>query len=357
MTENSTMYAGLDLGNRYTHYCVLDAAGEVIDRGRFRTQEAALRSWSAGHPEARVALETGSHCGWMARLLTELGHRVLVANARQVAAISRNPRKCDEADAELLARLLRADPSLLRPVTSVLERDTAALAIVRARAQLVETRTSLINHVRGVARASGVVLPRCDAAYFGRVVSDLPESLRGALEGVMKVIGTTTAEIAELDRTIEQICTEAYPETAVLRTVPGVGPVVALYFVLVVGRPERFAERRDVAAYLGLVPRRDQSGDSDRALRIAKVGDTYLRQLMVTAAQSHLRYGTGALHTWAMTKAAGGPTAKKRAVVALARKLSVLLHAMWSNTEPFRPWPKGEPEVVVMKRNASTTAA
>lgn len=346
MSQDSMMYVGMDLGNRYTHYCVVDSAGEVVERGRFTTTAAALRKWSQGHPGASVAMETGGPTRWMALALREAGHEVVVGNARRLRAISQHERKCDDRDAELLARLLRSDPALLSPVEGFLERDVTSLATVRARAHLVEQRTAMINHVRGVARSAGARLRSCDASRFHHLREDLPEALRVALEPVMDLIEMLNEKIVGLDQTIEELCANTYPETAALRTIPGIGPVTALYFILVIANPERFDHPRDVAAYVGLVPRRDQSGDSDRQLRISKTGDTYLRRLLVIAAHSILgRWGKdSALRDWGLHKASGGRSAKKRATVAVARKLAVLMLRLWRSQESFNPWPNGEPK-------------
>lgn len=343
MNDGIRQYIGLDLGGRFTHFCALDAAGDVVERGHFRTSPEELAIWSAARSRVRVALETGTHAGWVARILVSDGHTVVVANSRHVRAVSQNQRKCDAADAETLARLLRVDASLLRPVSAVLERDAIAITIVRARAHLVDQRTAMINHVRGVARAHGVTLRSVDAARFDRVVGDLPADLRSATGGITNVIAAVNAEVAVLDTTIAQICADAYPETRLLRTIPGVGAVVALYFVLVVADPARFGKRRDVGAYVGLTPRRYQSGETDRQLPVSKSGDAYLRRLLVAAARSHLRAGSGALREWGTRRAAGGAANRRRAVVGVARKLSILMHRLWSTGEEFRPWPRGGP--------------
>lgn len=359
MTENSTVFAGLDLGDRYIHFHVVDEAGEEVASGRFPGSLVGLQRWSEGYPGARVAVETGSHTRWVSQALTERGHDVVVANARKLRAISQNTRKDDATDAELLARLLRSDPSLLSPVQGVLERDTIALSTVRSRAALVEGRTALINFVRGTAKSYGIPLRRCDADNFGRLRHEMPDELQAVLAPLMDVIDAYTVQIAELDRTIEQISDEAYPVTRLLRTIPGVGPITALYFVLVVANPERFEERRDVGAYLGLVPRRDQSGAVDKQLRITKTGDTYLRRLLVVAAHSMLGpWGKDcALRQWGLAKAAGGKSAKKRAVVGVARKLAVLMLRLMVTKEEFRAWPDGEPQLELVREPIASATA
>jgi transposase len=339
-------YVGLDLGARYTHYCVVDGDGDVVEEGRISSTCEALEQWSERHPGAKVAMETGTQTRWMAALLDERGHEVVVGNARRLRAIFGHERKCDKRDAEMLARLLRSDPSLLSPVRGLLQRDTEALAVVRTRAFLVSQRTNLVNHIRGVARTAGFPLRSCASKRAHLLQGDLPARLQPALGGVFETLATVTEQIDKLDAEIAKLCEVTYTETQVLQSIPGVGPVTALYFVLVIGNPERFLCARDVAAYVGLVPRRSQSGDGDPEKGITKTGDTYLRKLLITAAQSTLGpWGKpGALREWGWRKAEGGRAAKKRAVTAVARKLSVLMLRLWRTGESYEPWPAGAAE-------------
>lgn len=346
MDKDSTFFVGMDLGATYTHYCIVDTTGDVVEQGRFSSTQDAVLQWSERHPGAKVAMETGTQTRWMAQLLHAAGHEVVVGNARRLRAISQHERKCDKRDAEMLARLLRSDPSLLSPVRGILDRDTGALALVRTRAFLVSQRTNLINHVRGVARAAGVMLPSCSSHTLHLQEIVLPPSLKPSLGRVFETLKHITEQIDKLDADIAKLCKATYPEAELLQSIPGVGPITALYFVLVIGTPDRFDRPRDVAAYVGLVPRRDQSGDQDRQMRIAKTGDTYLRNLLVTAAHSTLNSSDkpGALREWGLRKAAGGKAAKKRAVVAIARKLSVLMLRLWRTGKTYEPWPAGAPD-------------
>lgn len=355
MNETTTRFVGLDIGDRYTHFVVLDGDGAVVSRDRFRTRLGEVDEWleEMGSAPSVVALETGVHSRWIGQMVRDAGHDVVVANTRELALISKNVRKSDEADAELLARLVRADRSLLHPVEGFLDRDDVTLTVIRGRDALVRARSSLVIQVRGLAKAHGVVLPGSDAGTFHKnPVSSLPQHLRDALAPTLRAIEELTAQIESYDRDIEQISENAYPETKTLRTIPGVGPVTALAFVAVIGNPERFENSRSVGAYLGLTPRRDQSGDSDPELRITKHGDRYVRRLLVSCAQRMLsNNGTDcALRDWGLRRA--GTTSrreKKRAVVGVARRLAVVMHAMLRTGEEFRPWPNGRPELV-MKR-------
>jgi transposase len=216
------------------------------------------------------------------------------------------------------------------------------LFVIRARAVLVEARTRLINFARGVTKTLGRRLPGSASHRFvERVREAVPEVLEPALSGVLDVLQEITAQIEDYDGKIEALAIERYPQTGCLKQAPGVGTLTALTFVLTVGEPGRFAHSRDVGPFLGLVPRRRQSGEQDPHLRISKCGDRYLRKLLVQCAHVAMgRFGPDcALRRWALDHARQSRTAKKRTVVAVARKLAVLLHRLWSRQEVFRPFP------------------
>jgi len=332
---------GLDLGDRYSAVYVLDAEGECVELGRVRTTPAALRQRFAGMPRARVVMEAGTHSPWVSRVVAALGHETIVANPRRLRAIYDNDDKADSVDAEYLARVGRADPRLLRGIQHRGEQAQADLAVVRARDALVRTRTLLINHTRGVVKAMGGRLPNASAEAFARKArGHLPPALEPALGPVLQHLERLTQVIRAYDRQLEQLCAERYSETMVLRQIGGVGPVTALAYVLVLEDPGRFRRSRSVGAYLGLRPRRSQSGEREPQLRITRAGDPFLRRLLVQAAHYILgphgadcdlrRYG-------ARIAARGGKNAKKRAVVAVARKLAVLLHHLWLTGEVYEP--------------------
>lgn len=342
-TTSSTpeMTIGLDLGDRLAHYAVLDLKGELVASGRLRTTSSDFQAFFAHLKPARVVLEAGSQSPWTSRLLALLGHEVVVANPRRVQLIAKNPRKSDKVDAETLARLGRLDPRLLQPVLHRDEQAQAALALIRSRHALVASRTLLINHVRGAVKSFGSVLPRCDAHSFHlHAPSALPEELHPALVPLIQTIADLTLRIRSLDREIEGQIAETYPEADLLRQVPGVGPLTALAFVLVIQDPSRFARSRDAGAYLGLVPRQRQSGSRDPQLGISKCGDAYLRSLLVECAHFILssRSPDSDLKRWGLAHLqAGDHVSKRRAVVGVARKLAVLLHHLWWTGEVYQP--------------------
>jgi transposase len=289
----------------------------------------------------RIAIEAGTHSPWVSRLLEECGHEVLVANARKLRLIYANKRKTDEMDAENLARLARVDPKLLYPLKHRGQECQAHMAIVRSREALVGTRTQLVNHVRGTVKSFGGRLPKCPARSFHKRASEhIPEALLAALGPILEQIGSLTERIRQYDRQLEAISKEHYPETDLLRRVEGIGPLTALTFVLTLEDPHRFEKSRSVGAYLGLVPATDRSGDSDPQKRISKEGDQMLRKLLVSSAHYILGpFGSDSDLRRHGEKIAsrGGKNSKKRAAVAVARKLSVLLHRLWISGEIYDP--------------------
>ena len=338
---------GMDLGDKTSRYCVLGGDGELMSEGSVATTKKAMTQKFAGMRRCRVAMEVGTHSPWLSRLLARLGFEVIVANARQVQLISASSRKNDRMDARLLARLARVDPQLLRPIRHRSEQAQADLMTIRIRASLVEARTMLVNAARGFAKALGERLPACDSDSMGvERMESLPEGLRDRLRPLLEEVESLTEKIHELDANIEQIARTQYPETELLRQVSGVGTLIALTFVLTVEDRERFQKSRDVGCYVGLRPKQSESGESQPELRISKEGDVYLRKMLVQGAHCIMsRRGPDTdLKRWGLKLAArGGKNAKKRAIVAVARKLAVLLHRLWVGGEVYEPLRNSQP--------------
>src|SRR5688500_8436490 len=334
-SEQLKMTAGLDLGDKYSYLCLIDQhSGEVVEEGRLRTTPEAFRRRFVSEQPMRIAIEAGTHSPWASRVIEECGHEVLVANARKTRLIYANKRKTDEIDAENLARLARLDPKLLYPLKHRGEDAQAHLALIRSRQALVGCRTQLVNHVRGAVKSFGARLPKCPARSFHKRASEhIPEALWPALGPILEQIGSLTERIRDYERQLEGISKERYPETDLLRQVEGIGPLTALTFVLTLEEPYRFEKSRSVGAYsLGLVTATDQSGERDPQKRISKEGDEMLRKLLVGSAHYILGpFGSDSdLRRHGQKIASrGGKNSKKRAVVAVARKLSVLLHHLW----------------------------
>jgi transposase len=339
MSEGITV--GMDMGDKRHNVCVLDAAGQVLVRDAVVNTATALRKYFTDFPPCRIALEAGTHSGWVSRLLEELGHEVLVGNPRKLRVIWQSDKKNDERDAEMLARIGRFDPQLLYPIH---HRGAAAqcdLAVIKARDSLVKARSMLIAHARGTVKALGQRISKCGADTFHRrLQAEMPAELAPALDPVCKSIAELTQRIGHYDQLLAGFCTQKYPETAGLQAVAGVGPVTTLAYILTLEERTRFEESRAVGPFLGLVPKRDQSGATDKQLRITKAGDAYLRRLLVSCAHYILgRFGPDCdLRRFGLKLAArGGKNAKRRAVVAVARKLAVLLHQLWKSGAVYDP--------------------
>jgi transposase len=340
--DRPAVIVGLDLGDRFSHYCMLNQDGEVTEEGRLSTSAVALQQQFEDVPRMRIAMECGTHSPWICRLLQKLGHQVIVANARKLRAISENESKNDRRDAEMLARLAYSDPRLLSPIRHRSLERQQDLNLIHARDALVRARTMLVNSVRGLVKSSGARLPRCAAKCFQfSVASSMPAELARALEPLLQQITALTTRIRAIDKEIEKLVVR-YPEIRVLRTVPGIGPLIAAAYVLTLDKADAIANSRGAGAFLGLRPKQSQSGDRNPEYPITKTGNVYLRRLMVQAAHYALgRFGPdSALRRWGLKLAtSGGKRGKKRAIVAVARKLAVILHCMWRTGQTFKPFP------------------
>lgn len=342
MLSRLDVTVGIDLGDRHSHLCLVDThSGEVIEESRIPTTRKGFERRFSGCGPMRVAIEASTHSPWVSRLLEGWGHEVLVANARKLRLIHAGGNKNDRLDAENLARLERLDPRLLSPIEHRSEASQAHIALIRSRDVLVGARIKLVNHVRGTVKSFGARLPGCSAKTFHvKVREHLPEALVPALEPILDTICSLNERIRSYDRELEAITREFYAETALLRQVQGVGPLTALVFVLTLEDPSRVETSRAVGAYVGLTPGTHQSGEQDPQKRISRRGDETLRRLLVSCAHHVLGpFGEDSdLRRHGLKIAErGGKNAKKRAVVAVARKLSVLLHRLWSSGEVYEP--------------------
>lgn len=340
---------GLDLGNRTADACVLDeGSGEVRERFRVTQSAEGLRRRFGARPRSRIVMEACGASPWVSRLMSEIGHEVIVADTRRLALITRSDQKTDRNDAENLARLGRADPKLIGKVHHRRAQAQVDLEIIKARDVLVRSRTSLINHVRGVLKSVGSRAPGSTAESFHRKCGiAVPEVLQATLEPLLDQIGATTAAIKQYDKRIEEVAKKAYPVTDHLRAIRGVGPITALAYVLVLDDPHRFRSSRRVGAYLGLTPASRQSGARDPQMSISKAGNPFVRRLLVSCAQYVLGpFGEDcALRRFGLALCErGGPNAKRRAVVAVARKLAVVLHRLWVTGEIYEPMRAARPQ-------------
>ena len=340
-TRRMTKVMGLDLGDRFSRYAVIDGKGVVVDEGQVATKREALEELFGRERRLRVVIETGTHSPWVSRLVTATGHEAIVANARKVKLITSNRNKRDRVDAVYLARLGRADIKLLHPVHHRSEQTQQHRVWLLARDVAVATRTKLINHVRGVVKSVGERLPRCSAETFaGKVGPAVPPAIQSAIEPILSVIATLTTTIRDYDKQIAALSRKHYPMVERFQQITGVGPITSLAYILTLEDPRRFATSRTVGAYLGLVPAAHESGEQMPQMRITKEGDVLLRRLLINSAQYILGpFGVDSdlrRHGERIAQR-GGKIAKKRAVVAVARKLAVLLHKLWLTSTDYDP--------------------
>jgi len=334
-----TATIGCDLGDRKTSLCIAYADGRTERCKAIPTVREAFEKWFT-RPPARVVMEAGTHSRWSSALLTELGHEVIVANPRRLRLISQNDSKSDEADAELLARLGRADPKLLAPVRHRGMEAQCDLAVAKARDTLVATRTRLIGTCRGMVKAMGRRLPKCTAESFHRTARQhVPSELKPALDPIFDALEKVETSIAAEDRSIKELV-KKYPDVEVIAQPTGVGELTALVFLLTLEDKTRFKKSRSVGAFVGLRSKKKASGDSDPELRITKAGDPFLRRLLVQCANYILGKcrADSDIRRWGLELAKrGGKNARKRAKVAVARKLAVLMHRLWVSGEEYEP--------------------
>lgn len=339
---SETITIGMDLGDKCHIAVVFNEQGEEVKVAELQNTKTGITKFFGGYQGATVAIEAGTHSPWISRALEEMGCRVLVGNPRKLRFIWDSTDKSDERDARMLGMVCRVEPRLLAPLHHRGHQAQVDSAAIKSRDILVKTRAKLVNHARCIVKSVGDRLPSCSTESFARRCAEVvPPDLQPALHPIFETIEQLNAQIRELDVKITALSEERYPETARLRQVPGVGPITALAYVLTIEDPSRFTKSRQVGPFLGLTPKRDQSGDTDKQLQISKAGNKYLRQLLVGSAHYILgpfgpdsnlrRYGLSIAER-------GGRNAKKRAVVAVARKLAVLLHQLWVSDQTYEPF-------------------
>lgn len=340
-TNCSGTTVGLDVGDRRTRYAVLDREGKIVEEEQFKTDRVTTTEFARRFAGATVILEVGGHSRWMSQIFDAVDCTVYVANARQLRLIYASVDKDDRLDALRLAKLGRFDPELLKPIEHRTDESQADLEVLKARALLVRMRASVVNHIRGVLKSFGLKPPKCTTRSFAAKLREIvPESLKLPIGMLLDQLDDLTSRIGEFERKLETISVEKYgKQTELVRQVNGVGLISGLTFVLTIGDPGRFKKSRDVGSYLGLRPKRHESGDKKPDLRTTRTGDRFLRTYLVQSANYILGpFGTDCtLRRWGLSKAAGGKGNRKRAVIAVARKLSVMLHRLMVTGEVYDP--------------------
>lgn len=353
-SEANSLVVGVDLGDTSSAYCARRRdSQEIVAEGTVKTNVEAVFELLGKLPRQRVVMETGTHSRWVAELLELSGHEVIVANARRLKLITENLQKSDKVDARLLSEMGCVAMNLLNPVYRRSGETQRDLTVVRAREALVEARSGLINCVRGTVKSFGCRLRKCSAESFARVAREqLPEALKGALGGIVATLEELNQQIRNYEEQIRALGEGKYREaTQRLTQVRGVGPVTSLTYVLTIEDKERFERSRDVGAYLGLVPRKRQSGSRDPQLGISKAGDVMLRKLLVNCAHYMLgeKGEDSDLRRWGLelvrsAQRKGRQGARKLGATAVARKLAVLLHRLWVSGAKYEPLRGGGPE-------------
>ena len=334
-------YIGIDLGDKNSDVCVLDGSGEVKERFRLRMKRADIQAYFVSIARSRVAMEAGGQSRWVAEVIENCGHEVYVSNTRKVPYLHDSDDKHDSGDAYKLAELVHFKPRLLHPIQHRSQQAQADLSWIRAREVLVESRTQWIHAVRGISQSFGERLARCSTeAFTSQRTEQIPGAIRDAMKPLWETIDQINKQIRHYDRMEEQIARQRYPKYWLLDQVKGVGVHTALSYMLTLGDAERFEKSRMVGCFLGMRPRQQDSGASQPQLGITKAGDRYLRKTLVNCAHYILgphgpdsdlrRFGQRICER-------GGKNAKKRAVIAVARKLAVLLHRLWVSGEAYEP--------------------
>ena len=337
------LYIGIDLGDRKHQVCVTDDNGKILWEAKIANERSAFKQLTKLYPRAKAFMEVGTHSPWISRALEKLGWDTTVANARKFRAIYTNDRKSDKLDARMLAKIGRIDPELLHPIEHGSQSAQRDLLWIKLRDRLVNSRKEIISAINNSLKSLGYRIGAgSSASYLKRLERDLPEECQPMVQPMFDLLGSLNEQIKLYDQKIDNLVSKEYPQCQRLMQIAGVGPITALCFVLKLERPQRFAKIRDVGPYLGLSPKRDQSGEVDKQLPISKRGDTYLRRLLVSC--SHYILGkfapASALRDFGLKLCEqGGARAKKRAVVAVARKLSVLLLKLWREAMDYKPYP------------------
>lgn len=332
---------GMDMGDKNHKAVGLAEDGEIVDRTEVLCTPEAVRAYLKRHSGVLLAIETGTHCRWVARIALELGHEVLVGNARKLRMIWESSRKNDWRDAEMLAKVARTDRSLLAPVRLRGDGDQELMRLVKSRDLLVRNRTGIVNQIRGFCKSDGFRLPKCSSESFVRMELKVPASVREVSKPLFAMLKELNKKIGLYDTmTADAVMRLHGDEAALLESIGGVGPVTVAAFLAAIGDPATFGSARDAGSYFGLVPKQDQSGQTDKQLRITKEGNEIVRRLLVTASNYIMGpFGKDSdLRRHGLKIAErGGKNAKKRAKVAVARKLAVVMLAVLKNQTAYCP--------------------
>lgn len=331
-------YCGFDLAKVASQICIRTEDGQLIEI-RLKTNREELTKFFADRPRMRILIEAATESEWVAQLLEDLGHEVIVADPNFAPMYSTLSKKIktDKRDARALCDA--CEKGNYRAAYRSTEAQRRVRAELIARETLVATRTKYISVIRSMLRREGVRVQSCGAGYFHLRVAEmsLPDHLRAAVEPLLAVLRTVDEQVGMAD---EQLAAVAKEEPLIKRMclMPDIGPVTSITYVAILGEVRRFSSAKQVRAYLGLVPQEDSSGEKQRRGRITKAGNSRVRSLLVEVGWSIFaskKPELQALKEWAHRIALR--RGKRVAVVALARKLAGILYAMWRDGTAFDP--------------------
>jgi transposase len=333
------MFVGLDVSVRSTSICIMDATGRILKEGKADSEPEAIGQYlrSCGSLYKRVGLEAGPLSQWLYSGLAVGGFPVVCVETRHMkAALSAQINKTDRNDARGIAQMMRV--GLYKPVHVKTIRSQEIRMLLTARKFVQSKITDAENNLRGLLRNFGLKVGVVTRVKFEQRIIELLEQsphLRLIIEPLIEVRRVLREQYRRLHKAMEQMA-ESDDVCQLLMTAPGVGPMVALSFRAGVDEPARFGRSRSVAAHFGLTPTRYQSGEIDQAKGISKCGDASIRWVLVEAAGTLLRVAkrSSPLREWGLevAKRRGMP----KAIVAVARRLAVILHRMWIDKTPYR---------------------
>lgn len=335
---------GMDLGDKKHAIVGLDAKANIVLRRWLPNDQDSLRTFFERNKGAEIGMETGTHCRWISVLATECGCKAYIGNAHKLRSIFGNTHKNDMRDAEEIANLLHENKRHFHPVMLRDQEHQDLVQLVKMREVAMTDRTRSINAIRGMAKANGARIADCDADSFHRqlklVLMTLPDNLIRLFRPQIELLKAINATIKAYGKLIDRYRKQHFKEEcALLETIPGIGPINSTSFVAFAGDVKRFRHACDVGPYFGLTAGRDQSSDKDEPKKITKEGNKFVRHLLVNAANNIMKASAAntelkqfALRVWGER----GKIAKRKAKVALARKLAVTMAAMLRNGTAYR---------------------
>ena len=337
---NNNITIGMDLGNKTHKVIGLDERGKVCLRCEVENTKDALETFFNEHAGATVAMETGTCCRWISAIARKHCRQVLVGNARKLRAIWESKQKNDWNDALMIANIARTSHELFHPVELRDDEHHDLYQLLQLRDLAVRQRTQAINSMRGMCKASGDFIRRCDAQSVYRHPEYIPQDQVWKFTPMLERLDSIAASINQYDWKIRDYADAHFKsEVALLQTIPGIGLVTSCAFVALAPNPKKFGSPRDAGCYFGLTAGQDQSGDKDAPMHVTKTGNTMMRKLLTTAANYVLRDSSAdtALKRYGLRICErGGKIARRKAKTAVARKLAVIMMAMLQSGEPYR---------------------